>query len=530
MRIALIASPYPLEEAPAPPLGLTYAAAACLATGAEVTILDYIVRRYSPEKFIGELDAFAPDVVGTSSVTLNFYDAASILQTAKRHNPSLITMMGGPHVSFDVEDTLRQYPEIDLIVIGEGEETIQELIPVIHDRRAWKNVRGIAFREGDDVVFTETRQLIQDLDTLPLPARHLLPMSRYQALGYPVSIITSRGCPNKCIFCQGRRMVGQKVRHRSTHLVVNEVEDILSYGWTRINIADDLFTANKQRVIEFCDEIKKRDLHFGWSAFARVNTVDREIFDHMKEAGCDAVSFGLESGNQEMLKRVRKGITLDQARKAVKHCKDAGLLAHASFMVGLPGESPGTMIDSSTFAEELGIVYGYHLLAPFPGTTVRDEVEKYDLEILTHDWNRYDANQAIVRTSQLAPEEMERFVFSFNDGLQKQWEEIEQQYWEGTLTGIDYLKVEGHYKTQLIFRMFSEDLLEGLPLLNGDGETAEGLAGEIASLTGMDGGLVNRTITNLSKAGYLKHRRENGGIRWYWTHNNRIEELPVPHR
>lgn len=529
MRVAFIGTPYPLEEAPAPPLGLSYAAAACERTGATVTIIDYIVRKYCPEKLTRELDAFGPDVVGTSSVTLNYYTAVEILQTAKAHDPDIITMMGGPHVSFDYEDTLRNYRGIDVVVIGEGEETLQELIPVIRERNKWKDIKGIAFLEGEELIVTEPRELIADLDTLPLPARHLLPMSRYQALGYPVSIITSRGCPNKCIFCQGRRMVGQKVRFRTISLVVDEIEDILSYGWTRINIADDLFTANKKRVIEFCNEVRKRGLRFGWSAFSRVNTADREVLDHMKDAGCDAVSFGIESGNPEMLKRIRKGITLDQAREAARHCKDAGMITHASFMVGLPGESRQTLEDTSAFAQELGIVYGYHLLCPFPGTTVRDEVDRYDLEILTNDWSKYDANRAIVRTSHLGPEEMEEFVFSFNDSLMAQWKVIEDLYWQGTLTGIDYLKVEGHYRTQLIYRLFNEDIIEGLPSMNGSGEPAEVLADKLASLTGMDSGIVNRTIINLSRVGFLKCRPEDGGLKWYWTHNNRLDMLPVSH-
>ena len=134
MRVAIIAPPYPLEEAPAPPLGVTYVAAAFEAAGAEVKILDYIVNRYTPEKLKAELDAFQPDAVGATSVTLNFYGAADIVRTAKRHNPDIVTMMGGPHVSFDAENTLKAYPEIDLIVRGEGEQTIAEMTSRLHDR------------------------------------------------------------------------------------------------------------------------------------------------------------------------------------------------------------------------------------------------------------------------------------------------------------------------------------------------------------------------------------------------------------
>ena len=184
MKAALIASPYPLEEAPSPPLGLCYAAASFEAAGADVRIFDYIVRGYTPEKLKTELDAFKPHVVGTNSVTMNFFAAAGILKTAKQHDPSIITLMGGPHVSFDYENTLKAYPEIDLIVIGEGEETLKELIPVLHDKQAWRGIKGLAYVDEGKLIQTGPRSFIRDLDTLPMPARHLLPVSRYQALGF----------------------------------------------------------------------------------------------------------------------------------------------------------------------------------------------------------------------------------------------------------------------------------------------------------------------------------------------------------
>jgi len=528
MKIVLVAPPYPLEEAPSPPLGICYAAAACEAAGAEVVILDYIVRKYTPEKLIEELEALKPDAVGTSSVTMNFSAAAEIMQAAKRYNPSIITMMGGPHVSFDVENTLTTYPDIDLIVIGEGEETLKELVPRLFEKNLWHSIKGIAFQEKGKIIITEPRELIEDLDTLPLPARHLLPMSRYLALGFPVSIITSRGCPNRCIFCQGRRMVGYKVRHRTPKLVVDEIEDILSYGWTRINIADDIFTANKERVLEICNEIKKRGISFTWSAFARVNTVDREIIEAMRDVGCDSVSFGIESGNPEMLKRIRKGITLDQARKATQYCRDAGMITHASFMVGLPGESKETMRDSKDFAEELDIIYGYHFLAPFPGTTVREKIDEYDLEILTDDWDRYDANAPIVRTSQLAPEDMEDFVSAFTGMHQDEWRKTEKKYHEGTCSPDDHIRIEGFYRTQIIFHLLSEDIIEKIVTSENNDDPITELSEKISIIAGMEyGDLVTRTIRSLIDAGYIKHTSEEGSNRWYWTHNKSLDELPV---
>ena len=403
IRVALIAAPYPLDESPSPPLGLCYAAAAFEATGAKVIILDYIVREYTPDKLQQELAAFAPDIIGTSSVTMNFKGAAAILSHAKHLCPSAHTLMGGPHVSFDIDNTLRTYPAIDVIIRGEAEETLQEFVPCCDEKSCWASIPGIAFRDGNHIVHTPTRPFIQNLDALPLPARHLLPLARYKAMGFPVSIITSRGCPNRCIFCLGRKMVGFHVRQRSAHGVADEIEFLMAAGFTTINIADDLFTASKPRVLAFCDEIKKRGLKFNWSIFSRVNTVDEELLAAMMASGCTAISFGIESGNTEMLKRVKKGITIAQAERAAALCRKVGIRAHASFIAGLPGESRQTLAESIALKERLGIEYGFHYLAPFPGTTVREEIDSYDLTILTDDWDLYDADRAIVQTSHLAP-------------------------------------------------------------------------------------------------------------------------------
>jgi len=526
MRVAIVASPYPLEEAPSPPLGICYVAAACEEAGADVTIFDYIVRKYSPEKLAAEMDAFRPDVIGANSVTMNFKGAAAIMQDAKRHNPDVITMMGGPHVSFDAESTLKKYPEIDLIVIGEGEETIKELLPVIHNRSRWEHVAGIAFRKDGGVYFTSRRELIQDLDTLPKPARHLLPMSRYQALGFPVSIITSRGCPNQCIFCLGRRMVGYKVRYRSPKLVVDEVEEILSYGFTRINIADDLFTSNKDRVRIFCDEIKKRGIKFTWTAFSRVNTVDDEVLAMMKETGCDTVSFGIESGNIEMLKRIRKGITLEQARKAVQHCRNTGVIPHASFVIGLPGETWQTIEDTKAFAESLGIDYGYHLLAPFPGTTIWEETDKFDVEILTEDFDLYDANHAIVKTSALTPKDIDAFMNEHLHVHEEIWKEVVRRVDEGISTEYEWLRVTGHKRMNLVFKILNGDLIEEMGRFEEDKGGIKDLSAKIAMATDTDVDLTEKTLADLNKNGFIKSRESSSGVEWFWAFNRFSDNPP----
>ncbi|MDQ5985515.1 MAG: hypothetical protein CSYNP_01225 [Syntrophus sp. SKADARSKE-3] len=529
MRVAIIAPPYPLEEAPAPPLGLTYVAAAFERAGAEVRIFDFIVSRYTPERLKRQIESFKPQVVGTTSVTLNFPGAAEILQTVKDIDPDIMTVMGGPHVSFDAPATLASYPKIDMIVMGEGEQTIADLMASSFASASLPDIKGLAYRKNGDIFMTKPREFIEDINTLPLPARHLLPLSRYQALGFPISMITSRGCPYQCIFCQGRRMVGEKVRQREASAVVDEMENILSYGINRINIADDLFVSDKKKVKAVCSEIQRRGLTFAWSAFARVNTVDLETLKIMKDTGCDGISFGVESGNQEMLNRIKKKITLDQVRRAVGLCREVGLLVHASFIAGLPGETHETLRDTKAFAESLEeAYYGYHLLAPFPGTTVRENVKAYDLEILTNDWTQYDANHAIVRTKALSPQDIHNFVGEYDAEVEEKWQKMVRGYHDGTNTPIENLRVEGHSRTKLIYRLLSEDLIESEGTFS-NGLAAEGtvsyLCRRIEEKTGAGLPLIEKAIGDFVDKGYIKMKNVGEKCIWYWTHNNRVDEI-----
>ncbi len=280
---------------------------------------------------------------------------------------------------------------------------------------------------------------------------------------------------------------------------------------------------------EVCDEINKRGLHFTWSAFARVNTVDWETLEIMRDTGCDSVSFGVESGNPEMLARIRKGITLEQVRRAVNLCKEVGILAHTSFIAGLPGESPETLADTKKFAASLGSLYGYHILAPFPGTTVREQVAEYDLQILTDDWVQYDANRAITRTSRLSPEEINAFVDDFEAEIMGGWERQVRNYQTGANSPAEDLQVGGYLRTQLVYRLLAEDLIETEGTSSGAmtvDKSREFLCERIQKRTDNDGDLVEKTIGDFIGKGYIKNRRENGKTSWYWTHNNKVDVKP----
>jgi radical SAM superfamily enzyme YgiQ (UPF0313 family) len=523
LRVAIIAAPYPLSEIPSPPLGITYVAAAFVAAGAEVKIFDYIVSGYSKEKITGQLAEFQPDAIGISSVTMNFYEAQKILKDVKSINPEIITMMGGPHVSFCASETLQQYPEIDLIFSGEAEDTIREITPVLKDISKWQNISGISYRLNSDIIDNGKRKFIADVDNIPLPARHLLPVSRYRALGFPVSIITGRGCPNACIFCVGRKMVGSRIRRRQPQNVLDEIEQIIKLGFERINIADDLFASDKNRVGDICKGIAERGLRFSWSAFARVDTVDQEMLEMMAQAGCDSVSFGVETGNPQIMKTIKKGIKLEQVKSAVQMCKNVGMIAHASFIVGLPGESRETLAQTEEFAKSLGILYGYHFLAPFPGTTVREKIEKYDLQILTNDWTKYDANDAIVRTTAVSLEEMREFVARFDKEIDDDWQKQLRGYKTGKNTPLQDLQVEGQARMNLSYQILKNDLIEKYGFIESaifqayDENALQELCTRITNVTNMDFNIVQKTISDYARKGYLKITSHNGDCIWSWS-------------
>ncbi|MCF8053889.1 MAG: B12-binding domain-containing radical SAM protein [Deltaproteobacteria bacterium] len=511
MRVALCAPRYPLSEAPSPPLGLSYVAAVFREQGAEVKIFDYIVAKYSKEKLEGQLRKFSPDVLGVGSVTMNIHHALEILADAKDINPEITTFMGGPHVSFCAEEILQQNSFVDLIIIGESEGTIRELLPLLKAPSRWSNVCGIAFRDHGGIVITPTRRLLENIDNIPLPARDLLPLSRYKALGFPISMLTSRGCPYKCIFCQGRRLVGAEPRLRAPRLVVDEIESILALGFDRINIADDLFMINAQRAQSICEEIIRRGLNFTWSAFVRANTVDGETMRLMKKAGCSAVSFGVESGNPKILKEIKKGITLEMARSAVKICQDAGLVVLVSFIAGLPSETAQTLRATKEFADSIGCHYGFHILAPFLGTTIREEAGRYDMEIISDDWSLYDANHAVTRTSSLSPKEIEGFVHNFEDELNVIWQE-QVRCWRKKINSPEVeMRVEGHQRMNLIFQLLTEDWFDDY---SPNGETmATDICQQIAHNTGFERGFVSEVIANLL-ARRLIMAESGGGYRW----------------
>ena len=464
-RFLLVNPYYPISETPSPPLGLAFLGGALEAAGIEVELLDLVVYPYSREMLKQVLGRFEPHFVGFTAVTMNVEHALAAARDVKAVSPGTLTVMGGPHVTFCAEDTLQAVPELDLVVLGEGEETIVELARAPRNSQAWDNIKGLVYRDGSQTRFTAPRPFIKDIDALPAPARHLIPLGRYRALGLPISMTTSRGCPYGCIFCVGRKMVGARVRYRDPVKVVDELAYLTTLDFNQINIADDLFTAAPSHCLAVCAEIISRDLHTQWTSFARVDTVSLEVLKAMRAAGCTAISFGVETGNPDMLKRIKKGITLEQVVDAVNMCNAAGITPHASFILGLPGETRETIRETVAFGEKLksmGVLHGFHLLAPFPGTAVRENNQAYDLNIESHDWNDYHANRAIVSTRGATREMLDEVVLDWEKNFDIWLDKIKKRRDSGEADEEEAWPLTNLEHTVLIYDMMMKRVLETL--------------------------------------------------------------------
>lgn len=526
MRFLLINPYYALSETPSPPLGIAFLAGALEAAGIEVRVLDYVVFPYSKDLLARELAAFSPDIVGATSVTMTFDDAIAVIKDVRHIDPDVVTVMGGPHVTFCASETLATFPELDIIVLGEGEETVVELTHAIERGNDPRDIPGLVYRKGSETVDNGFRERWVDINALPAPARHLLPLGRYRALGMAIGMTTSRGCPFNCIFCVGRKMVGAKVRYRHPQKVVDELEYLNTLGFPQINLADDLFTANARHCIDICDEIIRRKLQVTWTSFARVDTVSREMLAKMREAGCHTVSFGVESGNAGILKTIKKGITIQQVIKAVDLCNEVGMAPHASFILGLPGETPETLNETIDFGETLksmGVSHGFHLLAPFPGTAVRERSEAYGIKILTDDWSQYHANRAIVETSTVTREMMDERVVDWEKVFGDFLDDIKIRMEQGKATEDETWQLVNLERTVLIYDLMMARGIEEKGTWPVDGHPP----GDTASLTTLSHRLAGMTkysreeifdaLEHTMEKGNLARREENGNVHWEWV-------------
>jgi len=512
MRTLLINPPYPFTEWPNMPLGLSYIAAVLEKNGFEVKVLDLLVSQYSEEKLHRCMAEFRPEVVGVTAVTMNYPVSSNILKLCKTFDENVITVIGGPHVTFCAEQTLREAPWIDIVVRGQGEYTMLDIV----SGKKLAEIEGLVFREDGGMVTTSNRPWTENLDELPFPARHLFPLSKYRAFNAGGALITGRGCPFNCIFCAGHRMTGRRVRLRNAKLVADEMQMVQELGFKEINIEDDLLTLNHAHVYAICDEIVNRGLKIKWNAFSRVDTVTRELLTKMKQAGCFGLVYGVESGNQEILDRVKKKITLKKVRQAVALAKETGLKAVTSFILGLPGETRDTMRQSYDFARQLDTPYGFHVLAPFPGTEVRDKAEEYGITVLTNEWSKYDANRVVTTTPGAGAKEVEQILHQYYNDIRRYIRHQKEQEREGELSDEGMQEVRLRSERRFAWSLLKSDCIENLgPLEIGERPTKD-LALRLAERLSLPLHQVDEQLTWLEAEGLLVPQVVDGRVLWSW--------------
>jgi len=519
MRVLLVNPSYPLEEFPRLLVTLPYLAAALRADGHEVEILDLLLARTTSEKIERRMARFRPELVGITSVTLNHHIASFIAEVVRKCDERVPIAMGGPHVSFEIEGSFRDLPALDFIGIGEGEQTMLDLARALEGRMDLRDVRGLALRDGERVLCTGPRRPENQLDRLPVPARDLTPLSRYLAFDAHASVVTSRGCPFSCIFCSAPAWTGRRVRYRAPNLCVDEIEELSRMGFGEITIEDDLFTLNRKHLLAVCGELTRRRTGIHWNAFSRVDTITPEIVETMAGAGCQAICFGVESGNQEILDLVNKKSDLQRVRDAMRMTQAAGISAIASFIIGLPGETIETLRKTVEFAEQLheefGSLCGFHVLAPFPGTEVRERAADYGLEILTDDWRKYDANQVVSCTEGASPEAIQEVADAREETLQGY---LDYQHWlhaDGQLEGYEKKMFLRRRRQSLLWKLLRNDVIEGLPAFQHD-PVAE-LKSAVAEETGAAPELVGPELERVLALGALVQCETPEGVRFAWS-------------
>ncbi len=359
-----------------PPLGICYISSYLKSKKIKSEVLDANALNLSIQDILETVESKQPKIIGLTGTTpliLRIYKLASKI---KESFPDIKIVVGGPHVSVLPERTLKECSSIDMIVRGEGEITSYELVTAIKNQSPFDGIDGLAYRKNEKVLLTSPQTRILNLDSLPFPDRSDLPIKKYMPSikwfnrAPFATVMTSRGCPNDCVFCASKLILGRAVRFRSPQNVLKEIRELKNkYGIKEVMFYDDTFTLNKERIYELCDLFVKSNINITWGCLSRVDRIDEDLLSKMKEAGCHIMSYGVESGSERMLGIIRKNVKLDQIEKAIKTTKDVGIKTSASFVFGVPGETKESIEKTINFALKIDPLFAqFYRVVPFPGT------------------------------------------------------------------------------------------------------------------------------------------------------------------
>ncbi|MFA5858339.1 MAG: radical SAM protein [Elusimicrobiota bacterium] len=394
-----------------PPIGMLYIASYLKnhSKNVGIKVLDACTEQYTHEQVKGFIDKEKPDIVGIYFSTYYLNDGIIVAKSVKQLNAKTLVIAGGPHVMLYPEETIK-LPEIDYVMAGEGEHSFTELVECIAENRV-SDISKISniWSKKSNYSKPLTRGREEDIDSLPYPARELLSVNKYKSIlakRNPITtVITSRGCPFKCLFCSNIES-GQKVRYRSAVNVVNELQYLHNnYQITDFLLFDELFTSNRQRAMDICNEILRRGLKIRWHCRSRADVLDKEMVVLMKKAGCRLIQFGIETGNPRLQQLINKKLVLDEVRKTIAMVYDAGIYTYADFMFGLPTETEEETKITLEYAKSLKLDYiAFGMFHPIPGSVFyqqgldenkftdfwREFVNNPTIPMEDHSWTRKD--------------------------------------------------------------------------------------------------------------------------------------------
>jgi radical SAM superfamily enzyme YgiQ (UPF0313 family) len=405
------------------PLGLAYVAAALIKAGFEVEIYDnYLLQRPIAE-VKAEVAKRQPQIVGITCSSLTYGRCVEAAKAVKDACPTSTVVVGGPHASY-MPETLLQHPEIDYVVIGEGEAAIVQLTQAITAGKpkasAAAQIPGVACKINNQTIQTP-QQFIENLDTIPYPARHLLPLKMYdRALMYldpkPVDTLSIlRGCPYQCAYCETRQLWGTSCRAFSPQRVIDEIKHLTdTYGTRGIYFVGDNFTINKTRTIELCRLIKANRLDVQWICETRADLVNKDLLSEMKSAGCQTMFFGVESGSPRIQQKLNKNMDLAEVKRAFELCRQVGIKTSTSFMLGIPGETLQDMHETFKYAKSLNADFcQFNIYLACPGSKLYDEVISQGL------YDQIDNYLARVKTPEFDYDMLLKIQHDFHRNCQK---------------------------------------------------------------------------------------------------------------
>jgi radical SAM superfamily enzyme YgiQ (UPF0313 family) len=360
-----------------PPLGLLYVAAVVERLGHEVVAVDCDAEDDHLKRVRAVCEALQPDMVGFYAFTWNYRGAARLATLVKSICPQAMTVLGGPNATSFPEQSLR-FGDFDVAVMGEGEETVKELLDAVGGDRPLHGIAGIAFKEGEKVVQNPPREFIGDLDAVPFPARRLVPMDRYHDVFTRerkfATMIATRGCPFQCTFCNREARLGRLLRARSPENVVEEIGRVKeAYGIREFMFFDDNFILDKEWAHGFCRALDKSGFDVLWEIRTRVDTVDEDVLKALRDAGCYRIRFGFEAGDDAILRNLKKGITVDQSLECARLCHKTGIEMFGYFILGAPGETEETMLKTIDLAVRIDPRFAlFSKFVPYPRTEAFD--------------------------------------------------------------------------------------------------------------------------------------------------------------